>query len=318
MDNIMVSVLIPNYNHAPYLKDRIDSVLKQTYQNFEVIILDDCSPDNSREVIEAYRGHPKISHIIFNETNSGSTFKQWNKGISLAKGDFIWIAESDDVAEPGFLETLVNGILADENVVLAASRSYYFTQNDGIIHFPDSQDDLYTVLPGEQYVKERLLPFSGLINASMAIFRKETFFNITQAYQSYRYCGDWIFWAEISRQGNVFLTGKHLNLFRKHGNDVTGKAKAEGFAYVEEIQALKYFKESNIIDSETFQNAIKLHYERFLGSKHLLSENAAALIEKDFVQEIPLKLYKYYKFKRFAIKIVNKSVVELEKLKNRI
>ena len=49
-----VSVIIPNYNHAPYLKERIDSVLNQTYQDFEVIILDDCSPDNSVEVIEQY------------------------------------------------------------------------------------------------------------------------------------------------------------------------------------------------------------------------------------------------------------------------
>ena len=56
-----VSVIIPNYNHAPYLKERIDSVLNQTYQDFEVIILDDCSPDNSVEVIEQYRSNPHVS-----------------------------------------------------------------------------------------------------------------------------------------------------------------------------------------------------------------------------------------------------------------
>ena len=94
----MVSVIIPNYNHAPFLKERIDSVLNQTYDNFEVIILDDKSTDNSKEVIANYRGHSKISHIVYNEENSGSTFKQWQKGFSLAKGDYIWIAESDDVA----------------------------------------------------------------------------------------------------------------------------------------------------------------------------------------------------------------------------
>lgn len=55
-----VSVIIPNYRHAPYLQERIDSVLAQTWRDFEIIILDDCSPDNSREVIERYRGNERI------------------------------------------------------------------------------------------------------------------------------------------------------------------------------------------------------------------------------------------------------------------
>ena len=79
----MVSVIIPNYNHAKYLEQRIDSVLNQSYQDFEVIILDDCSKDNSRDVIEKYRSHERVSHIVYNEQNSGGTFNQWNKGLSL-------------------------------------------------------------------------------------------------------------------------------------------------------------------------------------------------------------------------------------------
>lgn len=105
--NPLVSVIIPNYNHAPFLKERIDSVLNQTYRNFEVILLDDCSTDNSREIIESYRGQEKISHIEYNAANSGSTFKQWEKGINFAKGEWIWIAESDDVADINFINELI-------------------------------------------------------------------------------------------------------------------------------------------------------------------------------------------------------------------
>src|SRR5688572_1870647 len=104
----LVTVIIPNYNHASYLRQRIESVLNQTYKNIELIILDDCSTDNSREIIEKYRGHPKVSHIVYNEKNSGSTFKQWKKGIELAKGEWIWIAESDDWCEHTLLENLVH------------------------------------------------------------------------------------------------------------------------------------------------------------------------------------------------------------------
>ncbi|HEY6502332.1 MAG TPA: glycosyltransferase family 2 protein, partial [Chitinophagaceae bacterium] len=101
---ISFSVIIPNYNHSTFLKQRIDSVLNQTYPGFELIILDDCSSDNSRGVIETYRGHEKISHIIYNERNSGSPFLQWKKGIGLTGNDWIWIAESDDFADPSFLQ----------------------------------------------------------------------------------------------------------------------------------------------------------------------------------------------------------------------
>ena len=80
-----VSVIVPNYNHAPYLKRRIDSILNQTYQDFELILLDDCSTDNSAEVLNEYASNPKVSHVVINEINSGSTFKQWDKGFALAK-----------------------------------------------------------------------------------------------------------------------------------------------------------------------------------------------------------------------------------------
>ena len=91
-----LSAIVPNYNHGPYLKLRIDSILNQTYEDIEVIILDDNSQDNSVEIIESYRTHPKVSHILLNDRNSGSTFIQWEKGINLATGKWIWIAESDD------------------------------------------------------------------------------------------------------------------------------------------------------------------------------------------------------------------------------
>ncbi len=105
--NLKVSVIIPNYNHADFLKQRINSVINQTNQEFEIIILDDCSTDSSRKIIEQYRQHPNVSHIVYNEKNSGSIFKQWQKGIDLAKGDFIWIAESDDYADCRFLERMI-------------------------------------------------------------------------------------------------------------------------------------------------------------------------------------------------------------------
>src|SRR5436190_523139 len=128
----LVSVVIPNYNHAEYLKQRIDSVLTQTYADIEVIILDDCSTDNSRAIIESYRGHEKISHIVFNEQNSGNTFQQWDKGIQLTKGEYIWIAESDDWCEITLLETIINGLQQNTDCVLGYCQSYGINDYDSI------------------------------------------------------------------------------------------------------------------------------------------------------------------------------------------
>src|SRR5258708_2534765 len=92
------SVIIPNYNHARYLRKRIDSVVGQTYQNFELILMDDCSTDESRSILSEYVKDPRV-RIELNEKNSGSTFKQWNKGVALARGQYVWVAESDDYAD---------------------------------------------------------------------------------------------------------------------------------------------------------------------------------------------------------------------------
>ena len=129
-----VSVIIPNYCHARFLNQRIDSVLNQTYSDYEVIILDDCSTDNSREIIESYRNHPKISHIVYNEKNSGSTFIQWEKGFELARGEYIWIAESDDVARSTFLEECMNAFSSYSDVSIVFSDCLFVDENTRDMH----------------------------------------------------------------------------------------------------------------------------------------------------------------------------------------
>ena len=82
----LVSVVVPNYNYKRYLNLRIQSILQQTYQNIELILLDDASTDGSEEVLSDYQDHAKVSHILLNEHNTGNPFKQWFKGMQLAKG----------------------------------------------------------------------------------------------------------------------------------------------------------------------------------------------------------------------------------------
>ncbi|MCB9276524.1 MAG: glycosyltransferase family 2 protein [Lewinellaceae bacterium] len=90
-----------------FLRERLYSIINQTFQDLELIILDDASTDQSLEILAEYKNHPKVKHFIENPVNSGSPFIQWKKGIELAQGEYIWIAESDDYADLRFLEEAV-------------------------------------------------------------------------------------------------------------------------------------------------------------------------------------------------------------------
>ena len=173
--NPRVSVVIPNYNHAPYLRERINSVLSQDYSNYEVIILDDCSSDNSREVIEGYWQNPHVSQILFNETNTGNTFIQWERGICAARGEYIWMAESDDVASPDFLSTLVPLLEADDQRVVAFSHSRMIDSQSRPMamtwHKKGSSGEVL-VHDGKVFNRQQMLTHCVIYNASMAVFRK--------------------------------------------------------------------------------------------------------------------------------------------------
>ena len=280
-----VSVIVPNYNHAPFLRQRIDSILNQTYQDFELIILDDCSTDNSKEMIEQYRNHPKVSQVVYNTENSGSTFKQWNKGIELAQGEYIWVAESDDWCEPTLLETLVPPLEMDKNVVIGYVQSYYIV-DDITIKWVSSEASLEKIVDGHFFLKRHLLYSKPIFNASMAIFRKSVFYQIDNSYSNYKFCGDWFFWGVVATCGNVFISGKALNYFRNHAGDVSTKSYNTGLNYLEEIEVLQWFSNKRLINKSEFHSAINEKYRRFIWHKHLLPRENMRLCKEKFEYHI--------------------------------
>ncbi|NDW09802.1 glycosyltransferase family 2 protein [Dysgonomonas sp. 520] len=237
---MMISVILPNYNHAQYLKRRIDSILNQSYTDFELIILDDKSSDNSRDVIEEYRNNPHVTHIVYNEVNSGSTFKQWKKGLELAKGDYIWIAESDDWAEPYMIEKLLSAFDGDTVVSFCQSLRAW---SDNDVLPSESYNFQYTRYDGVEFIKKRMLCYNAIDNASMALFRKECvdpawFDDISEM----KYCGDWFFWVRLAEKGKVVEFSEAFNYFRQHSQKVTSRAKRLGLDFTEGVTVLKYIE----------------------------------------------------------------------------
>ena len=269
MNNPLVSVIIPNYNHARFLDERIQSVLNQTYQNFELIILDDKSTDNSVEIINNYKNNPHVSHIVVNGENSGSTFKQWHKGFELAKGDVVWIAESDDSCEVNMLETLIKGYV-EHDAVLAFCRSCKYDV--------DGKKSVYThqnflsgnmIMSGKDFISNYMVQYNAVANASSAIFNRKVAMSIDKQYMAMRGEGDWLFWIELMEHGNVCFYDKEMNFFRFHNMNTTSTLSYKGVGDIEHKKVVDYLFLNGLISSRRHKEeiiryvTIVLRYRKF-------------------------------------------------------
>ena len=257
----LVSIIIPNYNHAQYLDERIQSVLKQTYQNFEVIILDDKSTDNSLEVINKYKDNPHIAKIVANEKNSGSTFKQWQKGFDLSEGELIWIAESDDSCEITLLEKLVTEHKEKKNVVTFC-KSQRMDEN-GLKYETFHNEIKRGNWDGKEFIQTYLGKNNTIMNASSAIFNKDIALTIDPQYKSFKGSGDWLFWIEIIQKGSVSYIDEALNFFRKHGSNTTEKSYANGTDFIEDKRIFDYLVKNRLINSSTIKNVRRHNLVKF-------------------------------------------------------
>lgn len=234
-----VSVILPNYNHEKYLNERINSILKQTFADFELIILDDASTDNSLQIIEKYED-PRIKAVIKNKHNSGSTFIQWQKGFKEVEGEYIWIAESDDSCKLNFLETLVKALDDNPKLALAFSSSEWINNLGQPVHSPPHETD--KTWHTNEIFSTDFLKGNTIYNASSTVFRKNFITDEIdfQELSQYKYVGDWYFWVQLLNGHEARRINQRLNYFRRHENNVSTKADSEGLQFTEGLKVLYY------------------------------------------------------------------------------
>lgn len=252
MEAPLVSVIVPNYNYAPYLDVRMESILNQTYQNFEVIILDDHSTDHSLAVLEKYKSHPKVVKMLVNDANSGSPFNQWERGIKEASGDIIWIAESDDTCSSDFLETLVtlyvtNGsVLAFCHSVLIDENGHPFKENNQMRHITSDLS-----MDGKEFIKKYLAFSNEVQNASCAIFSKQAALEIDKHYMDFKGAGDWSFWIKLCERGSVSFACAACNYYRLHSN-TTRQVVKSGLEFQEMKTIYEWLLKHQYLDDRQF------------------------------------------------------------------
>lgn len=304
METPLVSVIIPNYNHARFLDERIQSVLNQTYQNFELIILDDKSTDNSMEVINKYKDDPHVSHIVVNVENSGSPFKQWHKGFELAKGEWIWIAESDDSCEPMFLSKMVKQL--DEGVSFAFCRSMRIDEFGNEFH-EYWQDDLTKsfIMSGNNFLYSYLWYKNIVWNASSALFNRKIALTIPKEYIKYRGAGDWMFWILLSACGNVIFINSILNFFRLHSDNTTQKSLFSGINQMEQCLIFNYLFKNNYIISCYFKKFREQEIKKIYFSSNLDKATKSVILKQWNIRIYEIILLKTKRLFQFLITKTN-------------
>ncbi len=277
VDSIKISVIVPNYNYGDLIYERLKNVSNQKYNSWEIIILDDCSTDNSCSEIERFINDFPLLPIKFikNKKNSGNVFKQWLKGSKEATGDYIWIAEADDLADTSFLPKMEKTI--DENIGLSFCMSNIIDENTKSQGSYDDTDYLKQTninwnknkVFSDASDKSQLLGIRNtILNASSALIKRNLIIKPLEdlvGIKKMRFCGDWYTYIDIAKNSNIAYRKDKLNYHRRHTESITSKSfKNDHFIEMEKIHtiAAKSFnlKTSQKTEQNKFRNdAIKEH-----------------------------------------------------------
>lgn len=279
-----VSIILPNYNHSAFLQKRLDSILNQTHQDFELIILDDASTDTSFTILENYKNHPKVSHFIVNQQNSGSPFKQWKKGLELAKGNIIWIAESDDYCDLNFLETQLRYL--ESNEVSVAKTIIYNKEKFGKeLKHPAFKNKTKTILENEQIL------YCPILNVSAAVFKMIDKEKLAKAkFSEYSIIGDRVFYHEFFNGQSIVFNDNTHNYFRQEEENLSN-LNTKSLAYL-----CNYFREhTRFINTASKNNSgVTIYRKKYINRFFNRVKNRISKREKISITYLNLYLYKEF------------------------
>lgn len=274
----LISIVIPNYNYRDYLDERFRSILAQGRDDCEIIFLDDASPDDSVAFVREHYGNC-IDHFEVNEQNTGSPFVQWNRGVRAARGEYVWIAEADDVCAPGFLDKMIEALAASPRIGLAYCTTVPIDTHGKVLdagfHHRYMSDldgtrwDRDFVANGREEVKGYLGRKNTITNVSGVVFRREAYVDSGYAPENMRMCGDWLAYCRILENWDVAFVSEPLNFHRQHPSKQTHKSVLN-LSYFEEFAAVQEYVAKHFqLDAAQRDDA----FRRFVGEwdRHTVS-----------------------------------------------
>ncbi|MGQ9661504.1 MAG: glycosyltransferase family 2 protein [Kiritimatiellia bacterium] len=288
------SVVVCCYNHGAFIEQRLESIFRQTDQDFEVLVLDDASTDNTRDILARHEYNPRV-RVFLNRRNSGSPFKQWNKGVALARGQFVWIAEGDDYADPDFLATVIRPLVAHARVGVSYCQSWVVDHGTGKMQSyskyaeqldPEHWQTDY-VNSGREECCRYLIYQNTIPNASAVVFRKNVFLRVGGAPEDFRLCGDWMTWIKILSVSDVAFTARPLNYFRRHSGTVRSRLMLSPIGIAETCRILdhmhRYGGYTKKLTEERLQGLCSWWLREITRSKHMSKKKKLLFIAQTYL-----------------------------------
>ncbi len=217
MSNNLISIIIPCYNQAQYLPETLQSVLNQTYKNWECVIVNDGSPDNTEEIATKWQN--KDSRFIYLKKENGGLADARNYGIKASKGKYILPLDSDDLIATTYIEKAIKILDENDNIGVVYSKANFFGNRKGKWKIP------------KHSIKRSLL-FNTIFCS--AVFRHSDFAK-TNGYNTNMLYGyeDWDFWLSLFETGAiVYRIDEPLFLYRIHSKSMVRSFNLEKLTFL--------------------------------------------------------------------------------------
>lgn len=252
-----VSIVLPNYNYARYLDERIRTLLDQTFGDFELIIVDDASTDDSRAVIDAFASDTRV-RMQFYKVNSGHPYQRWNDGAAMARGEYLLFAGADDRCESTLVESLVSRLDANPECGLAHARSWMIDAGGRPLRLrpTGTRWDHDFVAHGADEAPFMLVK-NSIPNASALLLRRSLFQTCGGFDLSYRLSADHALWVRMLSHAGVAYVATPLNGWRTHSGTVRAESGAHRFV-LERYRAMALVLEHFAIDANVRERAMQV------------------------------------------------------------
>jgi len=224
----MVSIIVPVYNAERYIEETIESVISQTYGNWELLVVDDCSTDNSISIINRYVEKHDNIFLINSECNSGGPATPRNIGIKRSAGEYIAFLDADDV----WLDIKLEKQLLDfknNNVDIVSSNASYIDQNGNNVKPVDNEliHYLFKLLGVRD---RRKIFYMNFININSAVIKRKAIDVVFNTDNSFIAIEDWLFWIEnLNNNKKNYLNSARLIKYRVHNHSISERNSIKSY-----------------------------------------------------------------------------------------
>lgn len=229
-----VSVVLTSYNHKDFLPKSVDSILQQSFNNYEFIIWDDNSSDGSKEILSSYKEKNPQIKLYLNDVNSGRYTISTNRGASKAKGEYIIFEQCDDYADPDQIETLYKAAMQHPDAGMVFSASRMVDIEESVLHSDyDVRSRVFQIYCSsdcyitKEQLEDFLLESCVLPNLSAVLIRRDVYERFKGLDEDYVVVADWDFYLKVSSMYGAYYIRRELNNFRQHSTTIRSSVKME-------------------------------------------------------------------------------------------